>query len=186
MNHWRAYSLPVGESSTADHPQWHLRFFGFTFRHYNLFHKSANNCLYFRKYLIGMQKYDIYRTSVRKFWCQRRWSEWNLNSRPSAFRSYALTNWYIGPTMELKHSRRFMHFIQIIQWNSYSDRVARLYLPVLRNAFKIIVGLIDYQLGGQVPLTTRNDISAPSELHFGIIVFFTRLLTIIYIFGNIL
>ena len=29
-------------------------------------------------------------------------------------------------------------------------------------------------------------ISAPSDLHFGIIAFFTRLLTIIYIFGNML
>ena len=78
----------------------------------------------------------------------------------------------------------YSSIIQFIQWNSYSDRVARLYLPVLRNAFRTIVGLIAYQLGDQVPLTTRNDISAPSDLHFGIIAFFTRLLTIIYIFGN--
>ena len=36
--------------------------------------------------------------------------------------------------------------MQFIQWNSYSDRVARLYLPVLSNAFRTIVGLIAYQL----------------------------------------
>ena len=69
--------------------------------------------------------------------------------------------------MELKHSRQFIQsIIQFIQWNSYSDRVARLYLPVLRNAFRTIVGLIAYQLVEQVPLTTRNDISAPSDLTF--------------------
>ena len=86
--------------------------------------------------------------------------------------------------MEQKHSKPFIQFIQFIQWISYSDRFARLYLPVLRNAFRKVVGLITHKLVDQVPLTIRNVISAPSELHFGIIAFFKRLLSIIYIFGN--
>ena len=70
-----------------------------------------------------------------------------------------------------------------IQWNSYSDRVARLYLPVSKNSFRTIVRLIAYQFGDQVALTTRKYFSAPSDLHFSFKAFFTRLPTIIYIFG---
>ena len=61
------YSLSVGWSSSADLPQLHLRSIGITFRYYSLFHPSANNYIYFRIYLIRMQYYDFYRTSVESF-----------------------------------------------------------------------------------------------------------------------
>ena len=55
-----------------------------------------------------------------------------------------------------------------------------IYLPVLRNAFRIIVGLLAYQLGGKVPLHSPNLQNYISALqHFS-----PDLLTIIYIFGN--
>ena len=180
--------LSVGGPSTADHPQWHLRSLGFTFgiiafftrllTIIYIFGNSLSECSSMIFIELLWESFDVKEGGPS--------GTWTHDLRLPCLRSYQLSyrsdqwNWSIRDSLYSLYS-------SIIQLYSGIHTVIELldytYL-FWGNAFRTIVGLIAYQLGDQVPLTTRNDISAPSDLHFGIIAFFTRLLTIIYIFGN--